>query len=194
MATTTALTSELEAINIMLDCIGEAPVSSLATSGLEDVAKARACLDEISREVQQKDWGFNYEVDYPLLRAVDGTITVPSNTLEVSLTEPRTDMDITLRGTRLYDKKNHTFTFTDDIDVNIKFLLEWSDLPQAARNYIAIRAARVFQGRSFGSDTKHKFSEDQEFMALTNLKNTNGRQENYNMLSGSYSAFSVIER
>lgn len=192
--TTITLTSELEAVNIMLDCIGEAPVSSLATSGLEDVAKARATLDEVSREVQQSGWHFNSEEDYPLIRDGSGNITVPTNTLQIKETYRSSDIDIALRGQRVYDRKGHTYVFTKDLTVDIVFLLDWEELPQPARNYIAIRAARRFQTRSFGSESKHKFSQEDEQAAWVNLQDTEGETAGHNILTGSYSVYQIIER
>ena len=46
-----ATTTELEAVNIMLSSIGEAPVNSLS-SGLVDAELAQTTLHNVSREVQ----------------------------------------------------------------------------------------------------------------------------------------------
>ena len=45
--------TKLEAVNIVLDSIGETPVSSL-TSGLPDAESAEAKLDEVTTEVLAK--------------------------------------------------------------------------------------------------------------------------------------------
>lgn len=193
--TTTALLSELDAVNIALGCVGQPAVSSLTSSGNAAVADAKRVLDEVSREVQELGWGFNTEQDYPLLRAVDGTITAPANTLKLFETQPSTTVNQpVLRGLRVYDKLNHTYVWTKDLRVTITLLLDWADLPQAARSYIAIRAARRFQTRTFGSDTKHKFSEGDEYMAKAALEAAEGETERHNMVTDSYSCYAVIER
>lgn len=192
--TTPTLTSQLDAINTMLDCIGESPISSLEVSGLADVAKAKALLDETSLAVQTSGWDFNTEKQYPLVRDLSGSIALPTNTLKVDTSEPQWDIDIVQRGSRLYDKKNHTVTFTRDLKVDIVLYLPWDDLPQAARRYIMIRAARTFQARELGSETQHRFSEADETTALVDFKDAEGSAGDYNVLSGSYSVACILDR
>lgn len=188
------LTTELEAVNTMLDCIGEAPVSTLAVSGLVDVAKAKATLAEISRTVQERGWHFNSEEDYPLVRQSDGTITLPPNVLRIDTTSKFAEYDVAQRGSRLYWRNEHTFVFDKDIEVDIVFYLPWTQLPQAARHYITVAAARIFQGRQLGSETKHKFSEQEEMAAISALKASNINNADYNMLSGSWSVARILAR
>lgn len=189
--TTTALTSELEAVNTLLASIGESRISSLEVTGLADVSAARAALDEFSREVQTKGWAFNTEGDYPFKRDVSGSITLPPNTLKVNVTS---ESDVIHRGLKLYDKANHTSLFTKDLSGTIVFLLSWDELPQVARHYIMIRASRVFQTRYLGSDTQHNFSADEEAAALAALQENEGETGNYNMFSGSSSGMDILGR
>jgi hypothetical protein len=52
----------------------------------------------------------------------------------------------------LFDRKNYTDTFTvDELKVNITFLLEYEELPEQARRYIALKASRMFANRLVGS-------------------------------------------
>ena len=52
--------TKLEAVNIVLDAIGESPVSSL-TSGLPDAEAAEAKLDEVRTEILSRGWHQNME-------------------------------------------------------------------------------------------------------------------------------------
>lgn len=191
-----ALTSELDAINIMLDCIGESPVSSLEVSGLVDVAKAKALLTETSRAVQKLGWHFNEERNYPLMRDVNGHITLPPNALKVDTTEnfDKTQLDVTQRGQQMYNRAKHTYVFDRNLKVDIVFMLPWDSLPEAARHYILIKAARIFQARQLGSDTLHRFSEQEEFDALAALKDAEGDNADYNMFSDSWSVANILYR
>lgn len=191
---TTSLTTELEAINTMLDAIGESPVSNLEVSGLVDVVKARAVLNEVSRLCQSRGWTFNTESEYPLPRQVDTTITVPGNFIAVDCSPYNPQVDTVLRGSRVYDRKNHTYSFTQDIKADVTFLLSWDELPQAARAYIATRAARVFQTRVLGSDTANRDLADQEAAAWAALNVAEGDSGDYNIFNGSYSTASILER
>ena len=190
--TTIALTSELEAVNTLLHAISEAPINSLLATGLADVSAARSTLDEISREVQLVGWHFNTEEEYPLPRDISNRITVPANTLKCIV--QGSSNDITQRGLRLYDKTNHRDTFTEDLKGRVIVLLPWDELPQVARHYIMVRAARIFQARTLGSDSQFSFSAEEEKAAEKSLKETEGETGNYNMFSGSYSVTSIMER
>lgn len=187
---TVSLTTELNAINTLLGAAGESPVSSLSSSGLADVAEAKAVLDEQSRLVQTSGWVFNTEYEYPLTPDTEGLITLPTNTLKADADDDFTQVDTVQRGLRLYDRKNHTYVFTESLTGTIVFLLSWDELPQAARQYITIKAARVYQARVLGSDTQYKFSEAEEMAALVTFKEAEGEQGDFNMLSNS----SVVNR
>jgi hypothetical protein len=182
-----ALMTELEAVNMCLAAIGESPVNTLSNTGLADVASARAKLLEFSRTVQSTGWAFNTEEQYPLTRASDSTITAPTNALKVSLDRNVTSAQVALRGQKLYDKASHTYIFTQDLKATVVFFLDWDELPQAARQYIAICASRSFQGNNLSSDTLDRLTEDDEVKALIALKDAEGDDGQYNMFTDSYS-------
>ena len=58
---TVAATTELEAINIMLAAIGEAPINKLTDTLPVDARLAQSTLTEVSKEVQSEGWSFNTE-------------------------------------------------------------------------------------------------------------------------------------
>ncbi|SMG43232.1 hypothetical protein [Paraburkholderia susongensis] len=183
----TAFMTELEAVNMCLAAIGESPVNTLQNSGLADVASARAKLTEFSRTVQSTGWAFNTEHGFPLTRAADGTITAPLNVLKVSIDRRVSAAQVAQRGQRIYDKKNHTYVFTEDLKADVVFFLDWDELPQTARQYIAVCAARSFQATAFTSDTIDKLTENDELKALVALKDAEGDNGEYNMFYDSYS-------
>lgn len=191
---TTSRTTELEAVNTMLSCIGEAPFNSLLVSGNEALDNAKRVLDRVSREVQQVGWHFNTETDYPLLRNGSGEISVASNVMQVDTTSDYANYDVTQRGARLYDRKTHSFVFDRDLKATVVFLLPFEDLPQAARGYITIRAARVFQTEMLGSDTQHRFTAEQERLAHRDLQRLEGLTADYNVFNGSNSVAATLRR
>jgi hypothetical protein len=193
MATSTLPMSELDAINIMLSSIGEAPVNSIDTSGIGDVAVAKAILNESNRSVQEKGWGFNQERRYKLVRDVDNTIPVPVSALRVSAS----DMEFgnyTVRAGKLYDRDNHTYSFTKDMEVDIVFLLPYDDIPQAAKYYIAILATRIFQRRVLGAEYLERYTQEEELRALTSLIDAECETVDYNMITDNYDSLSIISR
>lgn len=162
-------TTALDAVNIMLDTINEDAVNQLG-SELADAALAERILSETSKEVQSKGWHWNTEPKFPLTPNDDGEIVVPDNILQCDL-PARYATDVVVRGTRLYDRVNRTYDFTGKtFEAEIIEGLDFEDMPEPARKYIAIKAARVFQKRILGSETLDKFTQDDEFKAWVALE------------------------
>lgn len=192
-----SMTSELDAVNIMLGTIGESPINSLdAATGVVDAVTARAILSEVSVQVQEEGWHFNTEYEFILTPSLDSKeIYVPANAIEVDASAyDRNDIDVAIRGNRLYDRKNKTFQFLQDIKADLTILLEFNELPQAARHYITVRAARVFQQRVIGSDTLGSFTEKDEARALRSMRRYESKTADYNILTGNYSVMRTIDR
>jgi hypothetical protein len=146
------LTTKLDAVNTMLGYVTEAPVNSIAntTSLPPSAALAKGVIDEVSREVQQDGWHFNTAQDYKLEANASNKFVLPDNVLQVDTVD--TTYDVVQRGTTLFDRKNYTDVFTEDeLKVNITFLLEYEELPEQARRYIALKASRMFANRLVGS-------------------------------------------
>jgi hypothetical protein len=176
MTGTLSLTTELDAVNQMLDVIGEAPVTSVDDTGLVDAAMARDLLRRVSREVQGRGWHFNTDEDVELLPTTPaGNVLVPVDALRIDPADPT--VDAVPRGGRMWDRKNLTYEFTLPVKVHIVRLLPFEDMPESARQYIALRAARQFQDRRIGSETRNGFNERDEVRALVTLENDNAAQK-----------------
>lgn len=167
------LTTKLEAVNSMLGHIGESPVNTIAdTNALPvSVALATVILDETSREVQSEGWHFNTENDVTL-SPVNNAITLDEDILEIDAID--TSIDVTQRGTTLYDRKNNTSSFTSDIKVSLIRYLVWDSLPEVARRYITLKASRIFQSRLVGSRELEQLIARDEFNARARLINQDG--------------------
>jgi len=196
MATTPTLTTELEAVNILLGSTGESPVSSLDDPSLVDVALAKSILDETSISVQTIGAHYNQEYDYPLIPDTDGFINVPANCTKIDTTGLSVAKDLVLRGSRLYDKENRTYVFdtTVTIYVDLVLLLPFDELPQYARRYITVKAARRYQARIVGSDTLFGFTQTEEQEAMITYEQAESDTEDNNILSDSYSVSSIVYR
>lgn len=190
------LTTELDAINIMLGTIGESPINSLeAATGVVDAVTARSILAEVAVQVQEEGWHFNTDYEFVLTPSVGtGEIFVAPNTIEVDVTPYTSDVDVAIRGNRLYDRKNKTYSFAAAIKADLTILLEFNELPQAARHYITVRSARVFQQRVVGSETLGSFSDADEARALRAMRRYEAKSGDYNILTSNYSVMRVIDR
>jgi hypothetical protein len=187
--------TELEAVNFMLATIGESPVSSLNESGNVDAVMAFQALNRVSREVQSKGWHFNTESDLKLTPTFPSNeIRLPSNCVQVDTVGVDKAIDVAQRGLVLYNRIDKTTVFSKSLLVDMVLLLDWDLLPQAAREYIAIRAARSFQTRSVGGTESFQLTSMEEVEALTNLKKFDGRTRDTNFLSGSESVARILRR
>ena len=188
-----SLMTELDAVNLMLSVIGEAPVNSLNSTGLSDVAMALNVLKEVALEVQDDGWSWNQEDDIYLPLSTEGFIYKPINALRLEAMKDE-DRKFTIRGDRLYSRDDHSYVFTAPMHVQVTYFLDYSELPQAARFYIAIRAARKFQKRSTSSSTLEKFNEMDEYDALANCQDQDTSAGDYNMLTGSWDVMRILVR
>jgi hypothetical protein len=182
VATSLTTTTTLEAVNQMLFAIGEAPVNRVEDNGLVDAAVALRTLVNVSREVQKDGWHWNTETNFSIAPDTDGNIKLPANTLKVDTTGTDADIDVAWRGTRLYDRVNHTYAFSRPLFVDLVVMLDFEELPEAARNYIVLRAARRFQQNSVGSVELSGFQQQDEMRALVALQNHEAETADYRML------------
>lgn len=193
MSSTTPLT-ELEAVNTLLATIGESPVATLDHPELVDVVTAKNTLDNISREVQAKGWHFNTETRLLTLSFPNNEIYIPANTLEADTTGEDHYVNVAVRGLRLYDLTNETYTFTKNLRVKLVLLFDFSELPQVARWYITVRAARVFQEKVLGSSTITQFTDRDERIAWADLRRHENKTADHNILTDSWSVARTLRR
>ena len=187
--------TELEAVNFMLATIGESPVSSLNESGNVDAVMASQSLTKVSREVQARGWHFNTEEQLTLTPTYPSNeIRLPSNCVQVDTVGEDKLIDVAQRGLQLYNRGDKTIQFTKSIVVDMIVLLEWDQLPQAAREYISVRASRAFHTRAVGGAELYQLTAQEEADALANLKKFDGRTRDSNFLSGSESVARILRR
>ena len=188
-------TSELQAINTMLSAIGEAPINTLEpTTETADVSMAKNVLTEVSRETQAMGWHFNRETDVTLSPSLDNEILLPTTAayVDVESINAGTKQYIQ-RGEKLYNKTDHTFTITSSLKCTVIYMLPWEDLPQSARHYIMIKAARRLQDRVVGASDQHTYNQVDEFQALIALKANESREGDFSIFDNN-DVYRVISR
>jgi len=191
------LSTKLDAVNVMLSIIGEAAVNSLS-SGLLDAEMAETILDNITRSVQSTGWSFNEEIGYTLSPDSKGHLNLPANCVRVDLSQTESKyrnstFDYVQRGSKLYDKINHTYVISDTVVVDMIVLLDFEELPEAARRFITIRASRSFQERVVGSDTLSSLTADDENTAWLDLLHAESDVNDHNIFDDS-SVSRVVNR
>ena len=188
-----AATTELEAINIMLAAIGEAPVNSLTGTVPVDVRLAQSTLTEVNKEVQSEGWSFNTEIDVVLSRDSSNNINLSNNVLVVDPNiHQHPDVDAIQRGLKLYNRQKHVFTFDEDLTCTIVFLRDFDEIPEPARKYVIIKAARVFVDRLVGDESLRTYTQQDEIRARAILMETDLSNADHNLLRGDPSLTSVF--
>lgn len=185
--------TKLDAVNAMLGTVWEAPVSSLNVTGVASVAKAVAVLDSTLRSVLTRGWAFNVEYNYPLALDVNSKVPLPANTLAVDTMGDSQLIDAVQRGSFLYDRGNHTFTFdSGPIYVRIVLGVAFEDLPETAKEYVSILAARRFKAEYLGQSEGDPTSAEIE--ALRNMEDAEADAGDHNVFTGSWSVARVLYR
>ncbi len=185
-------TSELEAVNECLENIGQAPVSTISGDLGVDTQVALNFVRKVNRELQSSGWYWNTEKNYELTPNGNNDILLPSNTLSVDTTGVSASLDLVQRGSRLYDRDNHAYTFPASVRVELVVGLTFEELPETARRYIAMRAARLFQDRIEGATDAG--DQQDEMQALSVLQGDQLRTEDSNVLTGSYGIHKTLNR
>jgi hypothetical protein len=192
--------TKLDAVNIVLSNVGQAPVTQIDNDN-PMVALAVNMVDEVAEAVQSEGWVFNYETHYPFVPDVNGEIPIADNIIRIDDSDPYTNREIVVRNGKLYDKIAHSFKFTEKIELDVTWLLEFEDLPQPVKQYIAIRTANLFAGRAVGSQEAVKFGEREEANARATVIQYETEQGDYSFLGTegnrkipTYRPFNVIQR
>lgn len=189
-----ALTTELEAVNEMLNAIGEGQVSSLDT-GNADVQQCVRLLRDHSRKVQSRGWWFNRDEDYVLTPDNDGYLVLPANVLRVDpSSEDRFEKPWVQRGLKLYNAQDHTFVFTDTVKVDLITGLTWEELPQTARSYITACAGLEFVDTDMANVERHSFTKERKQEAYLELLKEEAEAADYNMLRDSSTGLEMLRR
>jgi hypothetical protein len=175
------LTTQLEAVNSMLAHIGEAPVSTISDAVALPVSASTALstLNEVSKEVQSEDWHFNSIPKLTLSPAGDKRIGVPQDAITLDAIDK--NIDVTMRGNYLFDRKNNTNLFDGDVVVKVSVFLPWEELYEQARRYIVLRASRIFQARLVGSKELEALIARDEYQARARLEDADSSHSDRTM-------------
>ena len=182
---TVAATTELECINIMLAAIGEAPVNSLTGTVPVDVRLAQSTLTEVNKQVQSEGWSFNTELDVTLTRDANNNVVLGTDVLRVDAqTHDHPSIDPIQRGLKLYDRKKNTFVFDEDLKCTVVYFRSFDELPEQARSYMTIKAARIFVDRLVSDQSLRTYTQEDEIRARSVLMETDLSNADHNMLIG----------
>ena len=186
-------TTELEAVNIMLAAIGEAPINSLTGTLPVDARIAQTTLIETNKDVQSEGWHFNTEIDVVLTRDASNEIALASNVLRVDPNiYQHPSVDAVQIGLKLYDRKTHKYEFEEDLTSVVVYFRTFEEIPEPARRYVMIKAARIFVDRLVGDEGLRSYTQQDEIRARSILMETDAANADHNILRGDPSLTNVF--
>lgn len=194
MATQITPTEELQAVNIMLSVIGEAPVNTLAGDTTTDVSIAKNLLDETSMSIQSMGWNFNTHYNYVVTVDDTGKIPLPSNCVQADASSSYRAYNYVMRAGNLYDLDNHTDIFTKAPTLDVVLVQQFEHLPEYARRYITSKAARRFAARTIGDGELTQLAAQDEQEAYIAFQQADSRSADVNILEGDANTYSIINR
>ena len=173
-------TTLLEAVNVLLANIGEAPVATIEDEQNSEAGVAERTLLELHKEGQTRGWTLNREESFRFLRDVStDEIVVPPNVASFTTDRFQWGHRFQLRGQRVYDKENRSYEIPDMayLEADVILFLSWDEVPEAYNRWVTTRASRVFSERVLASDVVSKSTAEQEQRAWAELL----RVENYQL-------------
>lgn len=201
-------TTELEAINVMLGAIGEAKLpANTDLSAVTDasVEQAVEILRESTREVLTAGWRFNSLTGFELKpvgtqpwadsEGVTTTLNVfqvPAEVLAWSQTPcaQMSGLDIIERKNQdygaltLFDRvRNRPGATATRLYIEAIFAADFADMPECARRYATVAAARRLAQRVGGGETEARFTQQDEMQAYRTLKREQGLSKNLNLFN-----------
>jgi len=175
--------SELNMINDSLLSIGEVPflagtiVDTLPVG--TDGETAKRLIRTTMIEVQTRGWYFNLDYNFPLIPDSNKFITMPPNTLRMDFGNTEFRHQYTIKNGQVYDYLNRTFVIEETLIADVIWLVDYSDLPPEAYEYISLRSARKFQQKVIGAQETDKFTVRDEADAYTNLQRLQLQSQDY---------------
>jgi hypothetical protein len=172
--------TELAAVNQILGAVGQAAVTTLDQTN-PDVSLAFDTLMEVNREVQAEGWSFNTETEYPVTPDTNNEILIPANVLLMDLSDlpENRGIEVVRRDGKLYNKIDHTYTWTEQIKCDIVWLFEFADLPTPFQDYITTRASVQASTKMVGDTSVYQMLQQKEALSRANVMEYECNQGNY---------------
>ena len=140
---------ELDAVNEMLEAIGETPLASLSGTLPADATIARSILTRTTKAILERGWHFNSEDDVEFTPVLN-KIAISSSTY--CKVDHKYDY-YTVYDCNLYDLTEHTDTFTEAVDLDVIKYYTIDKVPEPIARFIVARSSKIFQQKVLGSDS-----------------------------------------
>jgi len=127
-------------------------------------------------------------------------VAAPNNALQLDTKRANySDIDVISRGRFLYNKKNNTYRFSEDplkVDIVYQVAFEQGDegeaaLPEHARRFVTMRAARIFAQRYVGDPSLLQFVIQEERDAWISFLAVEGETRDYSIFESNLAYYTV---
>jgi len=183
-------TTLLEAVNVLLEAIGEMPVDTLDREQQGDARVAERTILEFHKQGQTEGWHWNTEIQFPFARdAVTKEVVVPANVIRFFPDPYYTARRFILRGQRVYDTWERTYKLDDTIPelyADVVWLLDFDSCPEVFNRWVTTRAARAFAARVLGDSGTVQYTAIDERNARAELERVEHDSVGYNLLTDGY--------
>jgi len=144
--------TELEAVNIALQTIGEMTLTTATT--IPDVYEASTALEiltETKRAVLSVGLNCNTDTNWDFTADSSGYVALASNVLRIEASDSQ--YNYIAKSNKVYNKDDNTFLFdpNETVTLDVVWDLNFDDLPPSIAYYVAIKAARLTYQRLIGS-------------------------------------------
>lgn len=144
--------TELEAVNIALQTIGEMTLTTATT--IPDVYEASTALEiltETRRTVLSEGLNCNTDEDWDFTADATGYVALASNVLRIEASNA--SLNYIAKDNKVYNKDDNTFLFdpNETVTLDVVWDLDFDNIPPAVAYYIAIKASRLTYQRLIGS-------------------------------------------
>jgi hypothetical protein len=178
--------TKLEALNEILAIIGESPVESLVSELPQDAELALGYLDRAIREGLVEGWHFNTDLEVEYVPDSSGEILLDDSVVRVGLLDRSSSLtlpEVTARSGKLYNPRKATFVFDGPVYVERTVLLNFTDCPQAFRNYVTKKAGRQLYATAIGESQLFSILLQDETLARKELERHESLERRPTMLS-----------
>lgn len=131
--------TELTAVNALLATVGIRPLTAQDTNH-PSYLDAQTTLINTMNDLQSKSWWFNERLATFTPDAVDHTIRLPDNVIQIR----STNRDLIQRGRLLYNRRTNSQYFTMPVCVEIREAFDFEDLPYSAQAAIRDKAIVLY--------------------------------------------------
>lgn len=185
--------TKLDAVNAMLGTVWETPVAALDVGGIASLSLAVRIFDETVRAIQSRGWAFNTEHNYPLPLDMDSKCPLPLTTLAVDTEGQSAQLDVVKRGLLLYDRCNHTYTFSQGpVYVKIVLGIDYEECPETFKQYVTMMAARRFKAQYLQQPEEPASAAEVD--ALRNLEEDEADVGDFNVVYDNPTGYTIARR